>query len=86
MPTEDVALSSDGRLINFVTFAQRHPVRCAITREALEQWFWVPPRASEERLMKCFADGRKRISAVAERKWLALRSDTVILSASDFSL
>ncbi|WP_459252090.1 DUF1488 family protein [Paraburkholderia dipogonis] len=43
-------------------------VACAITREALEAQFWLPKDADQVRMLKAFADGQRRIIAVAGRK------------------
>jgi hypothetical protein len=84
----DFTVSHDHKLVMFVTAIRGHEVPCTITRDALEQHFWVPGGASDARLLKAFTDGRKRITAVIERKWLKLASApgaTVALTAADFS-
>lgn len=59
-------------------------IECVVTREALEQHFWVPPGASETRALKAFADGRARIMAVAERKMRARAGERIMLTVDDF--
>ncbi|WP_307857222.1 DUF1488 family protein [Paraburkholderia aspalathi] len=58
--------------------------QCAITREALEAHFWLPPGANEVRTLKTFVDGRERIIAVAERKMRARPDRPVLLTVGDF--
>jgi Protein of unknown function (DUF1488) len=82
----EATVSADGKCITFVAVTHGRPIHCLIERDALEQWFWVPSGATEERLIKAFLDGRQRIFAVAERKWRARQSDTVRLGVSDFSV
>jgi hypothetical protein len=77
-------LSADGRAINFVLPARGRELECAITREALEQHFWLQPSAGEARILKTFEDGRKRIVAVAERKLLAHPAEKLVLMSADF--
>jgi Protein of unknown function (DUF1488) len=72
----------------FVTTVLEQEVPCTITRAALERHFWVPPGASDARLLRAFADGRKRITAEAERKWLKLTStpgSRIVLTVADFA-
>jgi Protein of unknown function (DUF1488) len=84
----DFAVSSDRKHVMFVTTVREREVPCTITRDALEQHFWVPAGASDARLLRAFADGRKRIIAVAERKWLKRTSTPgapIGLAAADFT-
>ncbi|MFL9901967.1 DUF1488 family protein [Paraburkholderia fungorum] len=60
-------------------------MECAITKESLTQFFWAPAGASDTRLLKAFADGSKRITAVAERKMLTATQEPVVLAAVDFA-
>jgi hypothetical protein len=68
--TTEATVSSDGKMVVFVTVARGHPVRCSITRDALELYFWAPLGANEARLLKAYVDGHKRIAAAVERKML----------------
>jgi hypothetical protein len=77
-------LESDGGTVVFPVSAGGREVRCSISRDALEQFFWLPPDADETRVLKAFSDGRGRIVALAVRMALRARSDTLTLTAADF--
>ncbi|MDR6470958.1 hypothetical protein ABIE53_004584 [Burkholderia sp. OAS925] len=79
------SVSPDGRAVIFQLSARGRELECAVTREALEQYFWLQRGAAEDRMLKTFADGRKRITAVAERKMLARPGEKVLLTISDFA-
>jgi hypothetical protein len=79
------SVSADGRAVIFQLSTRGQDLECAVTREALEQHFWLQHGAGEERVLKTFADGRKRITAVAERKMLARPGEKVLLTISDFA-
>jgi hypothetical protein len=51
----------------------------------LEQYFWAPTGACDERLLKVYAEGYRRIAAVAERKLLRAGSESIRLDMADFS-
>jgi hypothetical protein len=68
--TTEASVSSDGKLVAFVTVTRGRTVQCSITRDALEQYFWTPLGADETRLLKAYVDGHKRIVAAVERKTL----------------
>jgi hypothetical protein len=57
----EIVLASDGTAVAFPDFVGGREVRCLITRDALEQFFWLPPDANEARLLKAFADGRNAL-------------------------
>ena len=57
---------------------------CTMSRDALEQHFWLQSGASETRVLKAFEDGRRRIMAVAARKALAHGGERIVLSVADF--
>ncbi|CAG4898239.1 DUF1488 family protein [Paraburkholderia gardini] len=78
------SISPDRRAVIFVLSLREKDHECSITREALEQHFWLQPGASEARILRTFNDGRKRIFAVAERKLLANPGGRVVVTASDF--
>lgn len=86
MAAVDVApgVSPDGRAIIFRLSDRRRDIVCAITREALEEYFWLPAGADEVRMLKTFADGRQRILAVAERKMRVRPDQPVRLTIDDF--
>ncbi len=73
-----------GRAIAFTFLAVGCEARGQVSRDALEQYFWLQPAADESRMLKTFANGYSRIVAVACR--LALRKGAleVRLDASDF--
>ncbi|MDR3571892.1 MAG: DUF1488 family protein [Candidatus Pacebacteria bacterium] len=78
------SVSADGSRITFRLSDRIGSVECAITREALEAYFWLPLGAGEVRMLKTFADGRERIIAVAERKMRARPDQPVRLTTADF--
>lgn len=78
-------VSSDGREIAFRLSARMGGAGCAITREALEDHFWLSPGADAGRMLKTFADGQKRILAVAERKIRVHPDQPVRLTSVDFA-
>lgn len=80
------SVSPDGRAVVFVMSLRGRDIECAVTREALEQYFWVQPGASETRMLKAFVDGRARIMAVAERKARAHAGERIVLSVDDFGV
>ncbi|RDK02147.1 DUF1488 domain-containing protein [Paraburkholderia lacunae] len=79
------SVSADGRTVVFLLSARGRDLECAVTREALEQHFWLQGDADEERVLKTFADGRKRITALAERKMLARPGEKIVLTTGDFA-
>ncbi|WGS52048.1 DUF1488 domain-containing protein [Paraburkholderia sp. D15] len=78
------SVSADGRSVIFQLSTRGRDLECAVTREALEQHFWLQRGAAEARVLKTFEDGRKRITAVAERKMLARPGEKVLLTIGDF--
>ncbi|MDE1179293.1 DUF1488 family protein [Paraburkholderia sp.] len=79
-------VSSDGRTVNFVLSSRGREIECAITCEALHQYFWLQSDAAEACVLRTFEDGRKRITAMAERKLLGRPDGRVLLTASDFAI
>ncbi|EEA03657.1 conserved hypothetical protein [Burkholderia sp. H160] len=79
------SVSADGRAVIFQLSSRGRDLECAVTREALEQHFWLQSGAGEARILKTFADGRKRITAIAERKMLARPGERVLLTIDDFA-
>ena len=56
------------------------------TRGAPEAQFWLPPDADQVRMLKAFADGRRRIIAVAGRKVRLRPGESIRLTADDFQI
>ncbi|MFT4064569.1 DUF1488 family protein [Paraburkholderia sp.] len=79
------SVSADGRAVIFQFSSRGRDLECSVTREALEQYFWLQSGAGEARVLQTFADGRKRITAIAERKMLARPGEKVLLTIDDFS-
>lgn len=82
----DVNVSADGQSVSSTVNVRGTLVYCSVTRQALEQWFWLPKPASDEKLLKTFFDGINRISAVATRKALSLGAvaGPIVLEAKEF--
>jgi hypothetical protein len=78
-------ISADRASVSFVAFSREQPIRCDITRKALEQCFWAPVGASDERLLKALSDGYERISARVHRKFLAHPASSIHLDVVDFA-
>jgi hypothetical protein len=78
-------ISADRASVSFVAFSREQAIQCNITRKALEQCFWAPTGASDERLLKALSDGYERISARVHRKFLAHPSSSIHLDVIDFA-
>jgi hypothetical protein len=76
------SVSTDG--VVFALSLCGHDVACVVTRETLEQHFWVQPGATDARVLKTFSEGRRRILALAERKARARPSERIVLTVDDF--
>jgi len=75
----------DGALaVAFELIAAGRVVKCTVSRESLQRYFWLQPGADDARILKIFNDGRKRIVAVAERKARRLADVSIHLEAADF--
>jgi hypothetical protein len=81
----DAVVSADRNFVVFDAYLRERSVQCSIAREALEQYFWAPVGASDAKLLKSYADGRRRIEAIVCRKLLATAGEAVALSMSDFA-
>ncbi|GAB5096187.1 hypothetical protein YK56LOC_19030 [Caballeronia sp. HLA56] len=81
----NASVSADRASVSFVAFSREQAIQCNITRKALEQYFWAPVGATDERLLKALSDGYERISARVHRKFLAHPSSSVTLDVVDFS-
>ncbi len=77
-------VSPDGRNVLFILPTRGRDIECIVTREALEQHFWLPQGASDARILKTFSDGQRRIVAVAERKMRAHAGERIVLTVGDF--
>jgi hypothetical protein len=80
----EIVTTADGTAVEFPMFVGGREVRCLLARDALEQFFWLPPDANEARVLKAFADGRNRILALAVRKAMLAKMESLKLTASDF--
>ncbi|QCP48305.1 DUF1488 domain-containing protein [Trinickia violacea] len=80
------SLAPDNRSVIFTLSIHGREAECSVLREALEQHFWVQPGAGDARILKAFADGRKRITAVAERKLRAHSDEQIVLTSADFEV
>jgi len=73
-----------GHAIAFEVNAAGRVVKCTVSRESLQYYFWLEPGADDARVLKIFNDGRLRIAAVAERKARRLAAGSIHLEAADF--
>ena len=73
-----------GLAVAFELVAAGRVVKCTVSRESLQHYFWLQPGADDARVLKVFNDGRQRIIAVAERKARRLAAASIHLEASDF--
>lgn len=74
----------DGLAVAFELVAAGRVVKCTVSRESLQHYFWLQPGADDARVLKIFNDGRQRIAAVAERKARRLAAASIHLEAADF--
>ena len=79
------SLVENGQAVRFTVVTAGREVKALITRTALEQYFWLGPDASEGRVLRIFADGRQRITAVTQRVALRSGATEVRLDAEDFA-
>jgi hypothetical protein len=77
-------VSRGGDAVQFEIEMRGKKLTCSITREALEDHFWLGRQANEVRLLRAFSDGRKRIVAMAERKARRLATEVIKLTSQDF--
>ncbi len=70
--------------LRFSIVVRGEQIECFISRDALEQHFWLTHDADDARLQRVFEDGYERIAAAAERKVLAGARADVVLFAADF--
>lgn len=81
--TEAVVVDG-GHAVGFDVIVAGRVVRCTVSRESLQNYFWLQPDADNARMLKTFNDGRHRIVAIAERKALRLAAASIHLDAADF--
>ncbi len=77
-------VSRGGDAVQFEIEMRGNKLTCSITREALEDHFWLERQANDARLLRAFSDGRKRIVAIAERKARRLATEVIKLTSQDF--
>ena len=82
--SEEPVVVDGGHAIAFELVAAGRVVRCTVSRESLQDYFWLQPGADDVRMLKIFNDGRQRIVAIAERKARRLAATTIHLEMSDF--
>lgn len=70
--------------VAFTLVRRNDVVRCVVTLDALQSYFWLPRNVDDARILKTFADGLTRIRAVAERKLLAKPVPQLVLTGRDF--
>ena len=73
-----------GHAVAFELIDAGRVVKCTVSRESLQHYFWLQPGADDARVLRIFNDGRQRIVAVAERKARRLTADSIQLEAADF--
>src|SRR5471032_308766 len=73
-----------GLAVAFELIAAGRVVKCTVSRESLQHYFWLQPGADDARVLKIFNDGRQRIVAVAERKARRFATASIHLEAADF--
>ncbi|OXC73812.1 hypothetical protein BSU04_35055 [Caballeronia sordidicola] len=79
------AIVVDGGLaVAFELIAAGRIVKCTVSRESLQDYFWLQSDADEARVLKIFNDGCHRIVAIAERKARRLAAASIRLEAADF--
>src|SRR5258708_18139343 len=61
----EVTVADGGRVIAFDVIVAGRVVKCTVSRESLQRYFWLQPDADDARMLKTFNDGRHRIVALA---------------------
>ncbi len=79
------SLSEDGRAVMFTVNAGGREVKSSISRKALEQYFWLREDADAECMLRTFAAGHHRITAVAQRIALKSGAYEIRLDAANFA-
>jgi hypothetical protein len=84
-PDSQARYDSDREVVSFVGEALRHPVRCAVSREALEDHFGADG-GDKERRLTTFHTNRSRIEQMLKTKylsWLVEEPGAVLLTTED---
>ncbi|MDR5832269.1 DUF1488 family protein [Caballeronia sp. LP006] len=84
LPINQPPLRLTKRGVEFSVMRNNQSIACVMKIEALQQFFWLEPSAADQRILRCFLDGRARIFAVAERKTLTCSDNSILLTAKDF--
>lgn len=80
-----LAIVTSGReTVQFEIEIRGKRLTCSITREALEDHFWLQRQADDSHLLRAFSDGRERIVAMAERKARRSAVELIKLTSHDF--
>jgi hypothetical protein len=82
--SDEPTVVGGGHAIAFEVIVAGRVVKCTMSRESLQDHFWLQPGEGDARMLKKFNDGRHRIVAIAERKALRLTAASIHLEASDF--
>jgi hypothetical protein len=80
----EAIVADSGHAVGFDVTVAGCVVKCTVSRESLQHYFWLQPDADDARMLKTFNDGRHRIVAIAERKARRLAIASIHLEASDF--
>ena len=80
----EAIVADSGHGVGFDVIVAGRVVKCTVSRESLQHYFWLQPDADDARMLKTFNDGRHRIVAIAERKALRLAAASIHLEAADF--
>ncbi|WP_438391915.1 DUF1488 family protein [Caballeronia sp. DA-9] len=78
-------LSEDGRAVLFTITVGGREVKSSISRAALEQFFWLRSDADAECMLRTFAAGHRRITALAHRIALKSGAAEIRLDTADFA-
>ena len=82
--SDEATVVDGGLAVVFEFIAAGRVVKCKVSRESLQHYFWLQPGADDARVLKIFNDGRQRIAAVAEREARRLAATSIHLDALDF--
>jgi len=84
-PNHEPVIVEGGLAVSFVVRVAGRNVSCTLSRAVLEHYFWLQNGAGDEQMLRTFANGRRRITAIAERKALRHSAASVRLDELDFS-
>jgi hypothetical protein len=85
-PDSRARYDSDRDVVSFIGAALGHPVKCAVSREALEDHLGAGGRNKEERLAS-FQSNRSKLERMARTKyisWPVEEPESVLLRTMDF--